>query len=99
MRCNIIWDGIPGTPGNVTKTGDTTKNWPAPWFDGFYWNGDSTRLLCAMHSFTCGNLSCTTSCVTKMARPRALLMPQCGNCLLYTSDAADDLLCVDLGGR
>ena len=24
---------------------------------------------------------------------------QVGNCLLYTSDAADDLLCVDLGGR
>src|SRR5680860_160148 len=23
----------------------------------------------------------------------------CWNCLLYTSDAADDLLCVDLGGR
>ena len=23
----------------------------------------------------------------------------CGACLLYTSDAADDLLCVDLGGR
>ena len=22
-----------------------------------------------------------------------------GYCLLYTSDAADDLLCVDLGGR
>ena len=22
-----------------------------------------------------------------------------GTCLLYTSDAADDLLCVDLGGR
>ena len=22
-----------------------------------------------------------------------------GDCLLYTSDAADDLLCVDLGGR
>ena len=22
-----------------------------------------------------------------------------GHCLLYTSDAADDLLCVDLGGR
>ena len=21
------------------------------------------------------------------------------NCLLYTSDAADDLLCLDLGGR
>ena len=24
---------------------------------------------------------------------------QCEGCLLYTSDAADDLLCVDLGGR
>ena len=23
----------------------------------------------------------------------------CNTCLLYTSDAADDLLCVDLGGR
>ena len=26
-------------------------------------------------------------------------LSQSGNCLLYTSDAADDLLCVDLGGR
>ena len=24
---------------------------------------------------------------------------EAGDCLLYTSDAADDLLCVDLGGR
>ncbi len=24
---------------------------------------------------------------------------ECINCLLYTSDAADDLLCVDLSGR
>src|SRR5428012_13235 len=24
---------------------------------------------------------------------------RCNRCLLYTSDAADDLLCVDLGGR
>ena len=24
---------------------------------------------------------------------------RCRTCLLYTSDAADDLLCVDLGGR
>ena len=24
---------------------------------------------------------------------------QLNDCLLYTSDAADDLLCVDLGGR
>ena len=26
-------------------------------------------------------------------------MTSCNSCLLYTSDAADDLLCVDLGGR
>jgi len=26
-------------------------------------------------------------------------LPQMIGCLLYTSDAADDLLCVDLGGR
>ncbi|WP_460366291.1 hypothetical protein, partial [Staphylococcus aureus] len=26
-------------------------------------------------------------------------LPGCGNCLLYTSDAADDSLRVDLGGR
>src|SRR5450756_456497 len=26
-------------------------------------------------------------------------LAQMANCLLYTSDAADDLLCVDLGGR
>ena len=32
----------------------------------------------------------------------AWFSPDCthhSNCLLYTSDAADDLLCVDLGGR
>jgi len=28
-----------------------------------------------------------------------LIKGMSGNCLLYTSDAADDLLCVDLGGR
>src|SRR5659263_298032 len=29
----------------------------------------------------------------------AQLCSNCRTCLLYTSDAADDLLCVDLGGR
>ena len=28
-----------------------------------------------------------------------ILFKRLSNCLLYTSDAADDLLCVDLGGR
>ena len=28
-----------------------------------------------------------------------MFTPLFGSCLLYTSDAADDLLCVDLGGR
>ena len=31
------------------------------------------------------------------ATPTVVETPQ--SCLLYTSDAADDLLCVDLGGR
>ena len=37
------------------------------------------------------------------ARPPEARSPGCvcprSTCLLYTSDAADDLLCVDLGGR
>ena len=31
--------------------------------------------------------------------PLVMRAPSAGGCLLYTSDAADDLLCVDLGGR
>src|SRR5450756_3032692 len=30
---------------------------------------------------------------------RPMVRASCSACLLYTSDAADDLLCVDLGGR
>ena len=30
---------------------------------------------------------------------KRMIVGQQGRCLLYTSDAADDLLCVDLGGR
>src|SRR5450756_3221655 len=33
------------------------------------------------------------------ATPYERFKPQSTDCLLYTSDAADDLLCVDLGGR
>ena len=33
------------------------------------------------------------------ARDLEVHFPLPGRCLLYTSDAADDLLCVDLGGR
>ena len=50
------------------------------------------------------------STVTAFVLLTALLLGACGGapavdatlptlCLLYTSDAADDLLCVDLGGR
>src|SRR5450756_3110296 len=31
--------------------------------------------------------------------PRTAVAAATAGCLLYTSDAADDLLCVDLGGR
>src|SRR5450756_3127136 len=30
---------------------------------------------------------------------KSVILTHCHICLLYTSDAADDLLCVDLGGR
>src|SRR5450756_2249644 len=36
-----------------------------------------------------------TDCATSPCLSPSL----CCSCLLYTSDAADDLLCVDLGGR
>ena len=35
----------------------------------------------------------------KGGHPNPYLSDKVKNCLLYTSDAADDLLCVDLGGR
>ena len=35
----------------------------------------------------------------QFARYRKVLPTRPLDCLLYTSDAADDLLCVDLGGR
>ncbi len=35
----------------------------------------------------------------KSRRSQALPQPPVGLCLLYTSDAADDLIGVDLGGR
>src|SRR5680860_1888385 len=35
----------------------------------------------------------------KLVLKRVKNLANLGNCLLYTSDAADDLLCVDLGDR
>ena len=37
--------------------------------------------------------------VTVMSDNAGVIKERIKNCLLYTSDAADDLLCVDLGGR
>src|SRR5450756_3226632 len=42
----------------------------------------------------------STSRRSAFSRPASFhLIPPLDTCLLYTSDAADDLLCVDLGGR
>src|SRR5680860_1858557 len=43
----------------------------------------------------------TTGAVVSMSliRQRCICAVTSSSCLLYTSDAADDLLCVDLGGR
>src|SRR5665213_2700082 len=40
-----------------------------------------------------------TTLIRPSKKPLENLRPQHIVCLLYTSDAADDLLCVDLGGR
>src|SRR5680860_528137 len=45
-----------------------------------------------------GALSCILSVRPRYHRFRSRACPSL-SCLLYTSDAADDLLCVDLGGR
>ena len=37
--------------------------------------------------------------IVKDKFPDTIKIDMGGHCLLYTSDAADDLLCVDLGGR
>src|SRR5450756_3061982 len=39
------------------------------------------------------------SCVAVLLFASTIMLAVTGGCLLYTSDAADDLLCVDLGGR
>src|SRR5450756_1970464 len=55
-----------------------------------------------------GRVECNTGVDSAQRQGRAHGPPFCGKndrspkygiCLLYTSDAADDLLCVDLGGR
>src|SRR5680860_1884470 len=49
--------------------------------------GDTRRLTLALQASST-NLPSTSSTTSEICA-----------CLLYTSDAADDLLCVDLGGR
>src|SRR5450756_158821 len=43
--------------------------------------------------------SSACSPVASLTAAQRLTRTRTWNCLLYTSDAADDLLCVDLGGR
>src|SRR5659263_772137 len=46
------------------------------------------------------NLSPQATPRLRQSEPRSIMDPcRYSLCLLYTSDAADDLLCVDLGGR
>src|SRR5680860_1658678 len=48
-----------------------------------------------------GNISCQSVklCCLDLTVEWLFLLTHFTICLLYTSDAADDLLCVDLGGR
>ena len=50
------------------------------------------------HHFTKGDIK-DFEAVYNFGKGLDALTIEIENCLLYTSDAADDLLCVDLGGR
>src|SRR5450756_2282824 len=51
-------------------------------------------------NISCTKMLCPSTISTTWSEVISLPIPsQYGDCLLYTSDAADDLLCVDLGGR
>src|SRR5665809_169880 len=52
---------------------------------------------CTLERETSRTASRTSAAATLMTT--ASLRSRVVSCLLYTSDAADDLLCVDLGGR
>src|SRR5680860_1887980 len=54
------------------------------------WQGNTITIAFLLESGT--QIQITTSTEQARSGPH-------GSCLLYTSDAADDLLCVDLGGR
>eukprot|EP01017_Pseudomicrothorax_dubius_P037033 TRINITY_DN5377_c0_g1_i12.p1 TRINITY_DN5377_c0_g1~~TRINITY_DN5377_c0_g1_i12.p1 ORF type:complete len:132 (+),score=29.96 TRINITY_DN5377_c0_g1_i12:204-599(+) len=55
-------------------------------------NGHTSNGVCSMHKKQSSSQDQQVNLVT-------VKMRWGGICLLYTSDAADDLLCVDLGGR
>src|SRR5450756_1552768 len=52
------------------------------------------RCLAGYNEFEIPHASCSP-----VTNKTVVCWPRSRNCLLYTSDAADDLLCVDLGGR
>ena len=51
----------------------------------------------------CSPIALTAPLITAVSKPKrnppSAAVAATRTCLLYTSDAADDLLCVDLGGR
>ena len=52
--------------------------------------------MCLLECTVCGGITAVV-----LSRSRSLYLTLCGSlwtCLLYTSDAADDMQCVDLGG-
>src|SRR5450756_2981355 len=61
--------------------------------------GLSTTMTPATHSYFSENESVQCSFWPRTLRDAVKFCPRRESCLLYTSDAADDLLCVDLGGR
>ena len=79
---------------------------------GLFWFSESKVVAAgslpdAMMEYIKADLNATFGVANHIRRSRQTGLPQIKKviysgpktCLLYTSDAADDLLCVDLGGR
>src|SRR5680860_531571 len=77
-------------PNNIRKESVDAK--PSP-----VYNRDRMGLVSTMLGFPSTERKGATEATPAVSR-RAIITTIPRTCLLYTSDAADDLLCVDLGG-
>src|SRR5680860_646516 len=94
-----IWVALPGmVAGRFVMPMIFTPCFTTSWFGTV--PSTLPPISAAMSTMTLpGFMDFTISSVTSFGAGRPGMSAVVMTCLLYTSDAADDLLCVDLGGR